>query len=178
MPRACTQLQFEYHAEMVSVAKAKRRLQWAMALSACALLVGLCSYLCWIEWTFRTNAGCRIWHVVSFGGFVEVERLDLGVESDLPRAGSTPYVVFRPGAYRFWFHFSAAGDPTYCVNLGGPCWVPIAACLIPTGFLSCAYRRAKWLAGPPRCTKCRYDRTGLGPGAACPECGTISEAKT
>jgi hypothetical protein len=56
-----------------------------------------------------------------------------------------------------------------------PLWIPVCIMLIPT---VAAWRLdviARRRAMPHLCTKCRYDRTGLAPGAVCPECGAVPE---
>jgi hypothetical protein len=49
-----------------------------------------------------------------------------------------------------------------------PLWIPLALAAPATVVLW--YRRSRAYAG--HCKRCGYDRRGLPPGAACPECGS------
>lgn len=76
-----------------------------------------------------------------------------------------PVVSFK----RYW----AAPDMNWDWIVSVPLWIPAgtsAAVLIPLMILSARRRR---LAGLGRCPSCAYDRTGLPPGAPCPECGRL-----
>ena len=49
-----------------------------------------------------------------------------------------------------------------------PLWIPFVCSAIPAVLCWRGMRRP---AGGTRCSKCHYDRAGLGVGAVCPECG-------
>ena len=68
-------------------------------------------------------------------------------------------------------------------NLSGPAWYVIVPLWIPAA-VTLATTAAAWRvdgiarrrAGGDGCKKCHYDRTGLAPGAVCPECGQVNAA--
>jgi hypothetical protein len=52
-----------------------------------------------------------------------------------------------------------------------PLWQPAAMCGVACLLLMCPDLRGLYRRRRGRCTKCNYDRHGLNPAAACPECG-------
>ena len=56
-----------------------------------------------------------------------------------------------------------------------PLWIPLGAFGAVAGF---AWYRHLSQRKPGHCPHCRYDRTGLAPGAVCPECGASHLAAT
>ncbi len=55
-----------------------------------------------------------------------------------------------------------------------PLWMPLAAVALPTAWIGRRDWRARRLA-VGHCVSCGYDRAGLAPGAACPECGKTEQ---
>ena len=53
-----------------------------------------------------------------------------------------------------------------------PLWAPAAMVLLVTGFAWRLDMLARRRARLNLCANCNYDRTGLTPGAVCPECGS------
>lgn len=72
---------------------------------------------------------------------------------------------------KFLTGFFADEDDDRTLRIGIPLWFPI---LVVGGLTAYAYRKELFAARPaPQdaiCSKCNYDRRGLDPAAACPEC--------
>ena len=58
-------------------------------------------------------------------------------------------------------------------GLDFPLWIPIVVWLVPTARAWRLDTLARRRARLNLCPKCNYDRTGLAPGAVCPECGQL-----
>ncbi len=69
---------------------------------------------------------------------------------------------------RWWPAFRGPGAPWFQVSV--PLWLPLSAATLVAAFGWRRARRAGLDDGEPRCGNCRYNRTGLAPGANCPEC--------
>jgi hypothetical protein len=72
--------------------------------------------------------------------------------------------VERPGI--LWLPSYSQFDTDFRI-LEIPLWIPWVLVAAPTAWLWWLDRRTPHSL----CPKCRYDRTGLAPDAACPECG-------
>ena len=85
----------------------------------------------------------------------------------LPRHASRwgPFILDRNDDPLEWWPVTmhgASGDGIAAV----PLWMPLAATLIPGGWLAIRHRRRSGC-----CPQCNYDLAGLEPGTPCPECG-------
>jgi hypothetical protein len=90
----------------------------------------------------------------------------------VPMAGAR---VIRPGWHwdysperarcRWGFRYENAAYAAVRV----PMWAPLVLIAAPTMWLLWIWRTPR---KPVLCPKCRYDRTGLGLSARCPECGS------
>ncbi len=72
--------------------------------------------------------------------------------------------------FGWWIRFADDSGPTVW-QLFVPLWLPMLSSLLITALAwrldLLAWRRERM----GKCPKCHYDRTGLAPGAVCPECG-------
>lgn len=55
-----------------------------------------------------------------------------------------------------------------------PAWLLVLVLAVPLALWARARRRRVWRARVGRCVACGYDRRGLSPRTACPECGRAS----
>lgn len=55
-----------------------------------------------------------------------------------------------------------------------PIWQPLAVALLATATAWWLDTLARRRGRPGLCPTCQYDRTGLPPGAVCPECGAAA----
>jgi hypothetical protein len=65
-----------------------------------------------------------------------------------------------------------APHPDFVVIL--PLYIPLVVLALPTSILFHRDRRSARWARAGHCPNCGYDRAGLTPAAACPECGSAS----
>jgi len=70
--------------------------------------------------------------------------------------------------------WSVGGDPATCVRI--PLWTPVALSGLATTMAWRLDTLARRRARVGLCRTCSYDRTGLAPGAVCPECGAAASA--
>ena len=73
------------------------------------------------------------------------------------------YVLPQPVKF-VWLYYMPEDPSTG--GLGVALWIPAAGLL---GYGWCLWRQSRDLRG--HCRRCRYDLSGLPPGAPCPECG-------
>lgn len=79
----------------------------------------------------------------------------------------------RPALWSWsWGHGAGWGPFT----IAGPLWPPAVLCAAASAWAWRLDERARRRALAGRCPRCRYDRAGLAPGAACPECGAGAAA--
>ena len=74
----------------------------------------------------------------------------------------------RPAGLRWWFSWNRSSSSW---QLGVPLWVPAGVFLLVTATAWRLDTLARRRARIGLCPNCNYDRTGLAPGALCPECG-------
>jgi hypothetical protein len=77
-----------------------------------------------------------------------------------------------PGPMRWWGRWPKAGP----VHIEIPLWMPALLAGVPGSIAWGLDRRANRRARRHECQRCGYDRTGISPGALCPECGSAREA--
>ncbi|CAG0996178.1 hypothetical protein PHYC_02577 [Phycisphaerales bacterium] len=138
--------------------RTRKVLKWSAAAATLALLaIWVCTR--WFYLWLITSAGITI-HInsglIAFGS--------VGSNPGVT-AGLTLQRHSRPRALRLWFESTPPGSLPYFAL---PLWLPAVA--------FAALTVIAWRGGRPPsegfCAACAYDRRGLDPAAACPECGS------
>lgn len=140
--------------------RTRKLLKWSTSAATLTLIaVWICS-----RWFY-------LWWVTSVGVAVNINSglitfANTGANSGVS-AGLTLQRHSQPRPLRLWFESPPPGSLPYFAL---PLWLPAAACAA-ISFLF-------WRGGRPPsdgcCAACSYDRRGLDPAAACPECGSSS----
>ena len=141
----------------------RKAVKWGGAAATVLLVVvwigSGCGFL-----EYRTASG-RVWGILAGG--ITVERHSAPGGAPLPAqwmSGRTPYHMGWNGG--------VSENPPWWWGLFVPLWpfaVVSAICTAAAWRLDTLARRRARLN---LCPKCSYDRTGLAPGAFCPECGS------
>ncbi len=82
----------------------------------------------------------------------------------------TGWIPLAARGEMWWWDRWALGGPGTPWLVYAPIWfvaIPVAAVAAGSWWRLCRLRPR-----PGLCTNCGYDRTGIGPSARCPECGT------
>ena len=152
-----------------------RPLTWA-ALAASATLASI--------WLFSSGTFVRVFdvnkgflHLVLSEGTFTLQWLAPGPAADLLRdINHDDTIVHRVRSLptvdlseRLLAHSWAFAVSTNQVRVRCPMWTPLLLVSSITALLWARDRRAH---RPGSCSHCGYDRRGLAPTAACPECGT------
>jgi hypothetical protein len=156
--------------------RAARVVRWAgTVVCGGIVLVFLLSMGWWMAW-FDGSGGEMICEDGAVGVRM-VDWLQLKAQLTIP-AGSRP----RHGAWHghstptdvlWWPHYASVGKPAYLREIWVPLWIPFAAAALPTGLLWRAQLRRRRRVRVGLCPACGYDRAGIAPDAACPECGKV-----
>jgi hypothetical protein len=99
-----------------------------------------------------------------YSASTETAKLDRGVHADAGWERKTG----NARRWMWWVHTEQMDQYTRLVLV--PLWIPFLAVAGITAWLWYRDRRI-----PGLCRRCRYDRAGLAPEAACPECGGTAE---
>ena len=142
----------------------RKTIKWGGAVKTVLLVV------VWIGsgWCGEVNLDTSALRLSIYHGRLFIRSPNLiGFPRDWP-----PNVFIRgeaPGTFHMDWSMSNQGG-----EIAIPLWVPasliLAASVMSWRLDTIAHRRAR----VGLCPKCQYDRTGLAPGALCPECGAPS----
>ncbi len=139
----------------------RKTVKWGGAVvSVLLVVVWIGSGWKYVGWASERGA------MVGIGdGYLALGRLGTTYDAGPPGWRTGP----NTDPFGWWFRW-VNGAPDWAV--GVPLWVLLIpmfiAALIAWRLDTLAHRRARLNL----CPKCNYDRTGLAPGAICPECGT------
>jgi hypothetical protein len=181
-PRWQPPLAARYTARMKPHPRIRKTAKWGGAIATVLLVVwigsGWGAVSCWAPYSGLSSR-------VGDGGF-EVSWGDgLQLPPDQPVGGAfgegwqigTTYTVCErfprgdfPTAWWWWGDLSS-NAPAVCV-VAVPLWVPASLALAITALAWRLDALARRRAMINLCATCRYDRTGLAAGVACPECGS------
>jgi hypothetical protein len=145
----------------------RKAIKWGGAAVTVLLVV------VWIGsgWVYMGGWGTRRGAGLHPGGVLLV---DLGPHPEPHTAGWTARWSSGFSSWKWWFHSDSKDDFRIAF---APLWPVVSATLLPTliawrlDFVARRRERAHL------CPKCRYDRTGLGLSAKCPECGAAPAAR-
>ena len=145
----------------------RKSVKWTGAVVSVLLLaVWITSAWWYVSWWFRWGDSMAVG-----GGAAYVGHNILDIP---PAARGAHYGLSTGTPFTWWFADYKYGAGGHMVI---PLWSPVFLALLPTvaaWHLDTLTRRR---AGVNLCPKCNYDRTGLAPGAVCPECGTAALAR-
>ena len=113
-------------------------------------------------WSWSREGGPTI---IGLAGTIAIDRRGNG---QCWMSSKNPWFAWRP----VWDLVGI--DPQVSI----PLWIPFGAALLITAAAWCLDALARRRARIGRCTKCNYSRTGLAPGAVCPECGAAAMVPT
>lgn len=145
----------------------RRVIMWGLA-GVAAVFAVLCPLSRWLWAGWFGPAGKPAVNVAMGGEQVVINV----IKGPPPMAPYGPKLWWKtaPVSWAFWFHYRSYPTVTQLVI---PLWplavVPgAAAFLLWRGELPARRRRLG------QCVKCGYDRRGIDPAAACPECGAVA----
>ena len=148
--------------------------KWAGAIAAVVLLAMWGASERWCvnretaNWTFSLNRGSVI-----------VIRHD-GPSFRAPPGWYAVRYDASPAIRVWWLNAWDSSGGTRVLPFTGmlvPLWMPASLTLLATLGAWRLDARARHRARAGRCAQCNYDRAGLAPGAACPECGAFRRAR-
>jgi hypothetical protein len=167
--------------------KIRKTVKWGGAVSSVLLLVvwvGSWWWSCGVEGN-RSRIGVEVgdfwgtYYRSAPAAQTSASAADLSVQTRV--MASQPVTPSQPDEH-FWFRrivptrLSAAywwirwAQTPRVLKVIVPVWIPAAMSL---GVAVVAWRLKEMARG--KCPSCDYDRTGLGPGAMCPECGAAAQ---
>jgi hypothetical protein len=156
--------------------RAARVVRWAgTVVCVVAALLFAASLFCVVTWYDGT-----VWHVGYGRGALGAAWIDYEEEAiQNPRINigrvQRGLAAHRPWKMpiTWWPDAANEGSPTFCRRVVVPLWIPFALAAVPTALLWRAQLRRRRRARVGLCPACGYDRAGIAPDAACPECGEV-----
>jgi 4-amino-4-deoxy-L-arabinose transferase-like glycosyltransferase len=141
-----------------------RRLRalWQLALLVAGVLAVLFVLSAWAGVIFQSSSD--YWIGIGGGALNGGYEASFGVNSN-----TVKWLVAQTPGIGWWITYDFS-QPQFWWTVNVPLWIPIAGCI---GAAALARRKeSAEFKQTDRCARCGYERTGLSPGAACPECGT------
>jgi hypothetical protein len=158
--------------------KPRSILRWSCTTAAGAVVI------LWIAgiWTYGGFSCLPTFALYSGAGQLRIAWFDSSTRSPQPEHMGTTWECPHARAYGWWFQSDAR--TFFSGNLGAytvrsidiPHWLLAAALGIPAWLLWRKHLRER--LSPSACRACGYECAGLPEGAACPECGGISDFTT
>ena len=142
--------------------RVRKTVKWGGA-SLAVLLLGVWVASGWWECQYFVSNG--------WGGGIACGRCWISAVQGLPSSfvGFEQFAVVSAPQYRWWFEGGVWGGSW---RLSIPIWLLACLAAFVVVLTLRLDARARRRANVHLCRKCTYDRTGLAPGALCPECGS------